>query len=302
MVVARAPGKVVLSGAYSVLWGSPAIVTAVDRYVTADTAARADFVTEELRAAKVRSAPSFNALELRRDGLKLGLGSSAAILAACLGALELESAPGLDDTALSARVLDRALIAHREAQGGGSGIDVATSCRGGTLLARLLPSHLSTERLCLPPGIVLGFLAAPEPASTPALLARVHQLEQCRPEEHRRLMLAQFRAAELAALACRAGQPEEFLSALAAQSNALFALGEAADAPIVTPAVRELSATALLSRAVVLPGGAGGGDIAVYAGLQPPPRELISLAERHSHVDLGLTWGARGLHAARPRC
>ncbi len=33
---ARAPGKVVLSGAYSVLRGAPAIVTAVDRYVEAD--------------------------------------------------------------------------------------------------------------------------------------------------------------------------------------------------------------------------------------------------------------------------
>ena len=35
-VIARAPGKVVLSGAYAVLEGAPALVAAVDRYVVAD--------------------------------------------------------------------------------------------------------------------------------------------------------------------------------------------------------------------------------------------------------------------------
>ena len=33
---ARAPGKLVLSGAYAVLEGAPALVAAVDRYAVAD--------------------------------------------------------------------------------------------------------------------------------------------------------------------------------------------------------------------------------------------------------------------------
>jgi phosphomevalonate kinase len=37
---ARAPGKIVISGAYAVLEGAPSVVTAADRYVTADTPAR----------------------------------------------------------------------------------------------------------------------------------------------------------------------------------------------------------------------------------------------------------------------
>ena len=36
-MIAKAPGKLVVSGAYSVLEGAPAIVVAVDRYAVADT-------------------------------------------------------------------------------------------------------------------------------------------------------------------------------------------------------------------------------------------------------------------------
>ena len=59
---ARAPGKLVLSGAYAVLYGAPAIVTAVSRYAIADTGRAAEFVTPEVRAAiGDRCAPWFDA-------------------------------------------------------------------------------------------------------------------------------------------------------------------------------------------------------------------------------------------------
>ena len=53
---ARAPGKVVLSGAYAVLAGAPAIVSAVSRYVTADTSRPAD--VRDRRSARPRSRPA----------------------------------------------------------------------------------------------------------------------------------------------------------------------------------------------------------------------------------------------------
>ncbi len=37
-MIARAPGKIVISGAYAVREGAPAIVAAVDRYAVADGA------------------------------------------------------------------------------------------------------------------------------------------------------------------------------------------------------------------------------------------------------------------------
>src|SRR5262245_37809403 len=136
-MIARAPGKVVISGAYAVLEGAPAIVAAVDRYVTADARRTADAVTPEVRAALGnRDAPAFDARALRRGDNKLGLGSSAAILVASLGAVALRDLGPLSDDALAAQVFEPALAAHRAAQGGGSGIDVAASTYGGVLIAQ----------------------------------------------------------------------------------------------------------------------------------------------------------------------
>ena len=79
-----------ISGAYSVLHGAPAIVSAVARFATVDTERKASIVTEEVKAALAReqAAPWFDATELREGVRKLGLGSSAAVLVASLFALE----------------------------------------------------------------------------------------------------------------------------------------------------------------------------------------------------------------------
>src|SRR5688572_33181913 len=100
-MIARAPGKLVLSGAYSVLEGAPALVAAVDRYALADEAREAPLITAEVRAAIAAGylieAPWFDASALRADaaagGRKLGLGSSAAILVASLAACAPPDAP-----------------------------------------------------------------------------------------------------------------------------------------------------------------------------------------------------------------
>ena len=79
----KAPGKVVLSGAYAVLEGAPAIVSAVSRYVSCDAERVAERLTPEVLAALPSGPfPAFDASELRDGGSKLGLGSSAAILVA----------------------------------------------------------------------------------------------------------------------------------------------------------------------------------------------------------------------------
>src|SRR5262245_30830565 len=73
-MLAQAPGKIVLSGAYAVLEGAPALVAAVDRYVIADATRDADLVTPEVRAAIGSGrAPWFDASALRARERKLGL-------------------------------------------------------------------------------------------------------------------------------------------------------------------------------------------------------------------------------------
>lgn len=292
---AAAPGKLVLSGAYAVLDGAPAIVAAVDRWVVADTSRAAEFVTPELEAALAgRPAPWFDASALRDDERKLGLGSSAAIVVACLAALALERSPDLDDRALADAVLSPALDAHRRAQQGGSGIDVAASARGGVLIATRAEG-LTLRATALPPGLVIETWTSGQPASTPALVGRVDALP---PAERKALLAPQADAAALAARAVDTGDAHAFVDALDRQHAALAALGAAAGAPIVTPAVAELRTLARREGATVLPSGAGGGDVALFVGRAPPSAALSARARALSHQALSLRLGARGVHRA----
>ncbi|HMJ52763.1 MAG TPA: hypothetical protein VK540_11825 [Polyangiaceae bacterium] len=302
-MMARAPGKVVLSGAYAVLEGSAALVAAVDRYVIADGRQEAEFVTPEVREAldnrgAIR-APWFDARALRDEASdrKLGLGSSAAILVASLAALELGTEPMLDDATLARRVFDAALCAHRIAQGGGSGIDVAASAFGGILRFQLpteagvLPTTTQVE---LPKPLVIRVWSSTSAASTSVMLAGVAALRKARPSEHRAILDELASAADAAAEA-RTGTA--YIAACRRQLAGLASLGRLAHVPIVTSEVAELDRAAQLAGAAVLPSGAGGGDIVLMVSEEPPNADLEDSARRLGLVPLSLALGARGVHA-----
>ena len=293
---ARAPGKLVLSGAYAVLHGAPAIATAVDRYVLADSSRAADFVTPEVEQAIGRErAPWFDASALRQAGQKLGLGSSAAILVASLAALELEARGALEPAELSRRVLESARLGHRSAQGGGSGIDVFASVLGGTFRFELGPDGPRAVPFELPAGVVIEAFWSGSAASTPRLLEQVRALSARQPELHDRLMGDQAAAARRAVAASDAA---ELVAALDAQGRALAALGDAAGAPIVPEEARRLAELAREVGAAVLPAGAGGGDIVLYVGLEPSSPAFRARAAELGHERLELGFGALGVHGA----
>jgi phosphomevalonate kinase len=297
-VKARAPGKIVMSGAYAVLDGAPAIVTAVDRYVLADAGRPPAFLTPEVaEAIGDATAPWFDASALRDQDRKLGLGSSAAILVASLAALELAARGSATDEQLCDAVLSRALAAHARAQGGGSGIDVATSTYGGTLLLTRHGETLEARRTALPRSLHVEVWGTLEPASTPALIGKVKRLKSDDPDQYARLMRAQELASKQAASAIEQGNAADFVEALAAQRRALFQLGRASGAPIVSDAVCELAELAAREAATVLPSGAGGGDIALYVGARPPSIALTDRARQLEHRPLALGLEARGVHA-----
>lgn len=285
---ARAPGKVVLSGAYSVLHGAPAIVSAVSRYVQADSARAADFVTDEVRAAlrPGQAAPWFDASALREGGRKLGLGSSAAILAASLYALE-GSSSSLEE------LFTRGLAAHRAAQGGGSGVDVAASTFGGTLVYRLSHGAPELSPVELPAALWLEVWTCPTSASTRELLAAVAELAERDPLLHERLLGAQADAATAAARSIE--EPVGFVAALRAQFEALSRLGAAAGVPIVTPELTDLSPLAEQQGGVLLPAGAGGGDIALFVGAAPSGASLRAELEKRAHRLLPIDLSAPGV-------
>ncbi|MGK3962465.1 hypothetical protein WMF38_56325 [Sorangium sp. So ce118] len=336
-MIVRAPGKLVLSGAYAVLEGAPALVAAVDRYVIADPARPADLVTEEVQAAidagaldraawfdaaALRSAaseapaapaagPSAPPLEASR---KLGLGSSAAILVATLAARAAargstmataaaavgavgDPMPAWDTRAL---FLD-ALAAHRRAQGGGSGVDVAASVYGGVLCCQLGPGgELAVTPHALPGRLVVEVFASDASARTSDMLERVRALAASAPEVHRALLGA---AAEGARAAVAAADVRALVAALDRQVDALAELGERAGAPIVTPALRRLRPAAAAEGASLAPSGAGGGDVSIFVGAAPPSAAFLEAARASGLERVPMSLGAPGVHvldAARP--
>lgn len=289
---ARAPGKLVLSGAYAVLEGAPAIVTAVDRYVIADASREADFVTPEVRCA-IGSAPApwFDASELRRDGRKIGLGSSAAIVVASLAARALREQPELDDAALADRVFALALRGHREAQGGGSGIDVITSAHGATRVCWLDAGGAVRSRAqVLPPGLRIDVYATDREASTRDMLARVRAFAR---SDHEAYAARIARLTDAARRAASGGTVESFVGALRDQVSELASMGDAAGAPIVPEELRDE-----VEGVAVIPSGAGGGDVVLCAGEPAACDACQSLLEGRGMQRLDIALGARGVHAA----
>jgi phosphomevalonate kinase len=298
-VIARAPGKLVVSGAYSVLEGAPCLVAAVDRFVIADAARPADFVTDEVRAAvemgAIDRAVWFDAAALREtapDGTsrKLGLGSSAAILAASLAAALHDR--HADEAALRAAIFPIALAAHQKAQGGGSGVDVAASVFGGVLRAQIpAPGALDVAPHALPEGTVVAVYASPVSASTRALLALVRALREADPARHRTCLDA---AGAGARAAIEARTIPALVAAIAAQTDALGALGDAAGAAIVTPDVAALRPIAEAEGGTFAPSGAGGGDIAFFVGNAPPSAAFARRATELGLARIDLAVGAPG--------
>jgi phosphomevalonate kinase len=273
MKAVRAPGKALLAGEYAVLHGAPAICVAVDRFVEAWLAPgrgtqQSPFTVAALEAAaritEDQSLLQSGELGVDSTGLyiqraKIGLGSSAAVTVAALGAaldardrLSSLSKPGL---------FAAAEAAHSAAQGGrGSGVDIATAIWGGVIRFVRKP-NVEVTPVTLPADLHLTFVYSGQSASTPALLARIDALARRDSARH----AAAIDRLTTAAMAFEAAlsNAQAVVEAAAAYGAAMAALGDAADAPIVTPALDRLSLIAQHHGGSAKPSGAGGGDLGV---------------------------------------
>jgi phosphomevalonate kinase len=291
----------VLSGAYAVLEGAPSIVAAVDRAVVADASIAASFVTDEVRAAieagVIERAPWFDASALRTtlpDGTsrKLGLGSSAAILVASIAAASGERLRCARSGSLADAVFPAAYAAHRKAQPGGSGIDVAASAFGGVITATIRDGGLDVAPHRLPEGTVVEVFASPVSASTGDLIRKVRAFAAADPIRYRRLLDA---AAHGSQAAKAATTTPALVAAISAQLDALAELGDLSGAGIVTPDAAAVRPEAAAEGATFGPSGAGGGDIAVYIGGGPSSERLRNIAQTHGYTLLDLDIGAPGI-------
>lgn len=276
-----APGKLLLTGAYAVLEGAPAIVVAVDRVATADTEKNAETSTREVELAfGANAAPYVDAAALFDGARKLGLGSSAAVLVAALAARKARGGADLASPCVRAELFAEARAAHAASQGGGSGADVAASVFGGVLRYSLA----GIAGVSLPRGLHLAAYFSGTSARTSELRAAVDELRTRQPTVHRECIEVLRMGAELACQALSQGRLDVFLAAADVTRNALARLGVASGAPIVPEQFVTLARFAARTGAVFLPSGAGGGDVGVFLGRMRPSRAFEDLAE-----DLGFT-------------
>ncbi|MEI8254271.1 MAG: hypothetical protein WCJ30_01215 [Deltaproteobacteria bacterium] len=271
MKIAIAPGKVMLAGEYAVLEGGDAIVMAVDRYVEARKGAGAPLPPESAAtlALAQREGPlggdhpmHLDTRALEEGGQKLGLGSSAA---GCAAALVL--AAYIEGVAIQARRKTLATLArrgHREAQGGGSGVDVLASVYGGVVkvsFPRGPGGEPVVEPIEWPSTLAWRVLWTGVPARTSDLIRDVRSFQDREPDAMKTI-LDELRGATAGfELSLRTRDAPGAVRAVREHFRAMDHLGRASQSPIVTDSMRQLAAEVEPLGAGIKPSGAGGGDI-----------------------------------------
>lgn len=263
-----APGKLVLVGEYAVLDGAGAVVAAVDRGVRCDvgpadtveivTPGDDRFVREALRGAPAARYTFSDWNPVALPG-KPGFGGSAAATVAAVVAAGLPEA--------------RAYEAHAAVQGGGSGVDVFASLRGGV---RRFPDGAPVP--CPP---ILAVWSG-RSASTGPRVARYRAW----PGRER------FVAESLALVASFGDAPAHVL---AEAYRLLRAMAADAGLDYDTPALSRIAALAVDHGGAAKPSGAGGGDVAVAILPDPDARAAFAAAcaaEGLAPIDVTVVPGA----------
>ena len=282
-ILASAPGKIVLSGEYAVLFGAPAICMAIDRRAvvslepgTECTVRTPGFTGEDPFAVVDAVSPGGRPLyeidldtsAFSENGNKIGIGSSAALTVALTAALEN-----------SADVMDQAMVAHARLQGGaGSGVDIATAVHGGLIWYRR--SSRSVEAIPWPDGLALRVIWTGVPVSTRAKLDKLFE----KPPRVTRMCFSDV--AEGMANAWCTAKADAVLGAYASYIKILKQFSVDHDLGIFDAGHEALTDAAMADGLIYKPAGAGGGDIGVLFGRDED--ELDAFVERRRELIHGV--------------
>jgi len=273
LVVASAPGKLVLMGEYAVLRGHEAIVAAVDVRATArvqglgplrvnhDEGGLLQACLDELAALGVRATGDLavDTSAFRDDAdQKLGLGSSAA---ACVATVHALLQAGANTSTVDVDFVHAAAQrAHRRFQRGrGSGIDVAASAWGGTLRFRRRGDDVDVEPAPrLPATLEIMPVWTGRPQDTRDFVGAVLALPDVDD-----IVAPLARATAGFVAACAAADDIGVLAAVDEARAGMASLGDRAGIDVVAPPHARVAALAAEHGGAAKPSGAGGGDVAL---------------------------------------
>lgn len=219
-------------------------------------------------------------------GLKLGLGSSAAVAVALTAALQSYCAVASDTEKL-------AMAAHDRFQGGqGSGVDVATSLHGGVIVYRRAGAE--SLKLDWPEGLHYQYLWSGQAANTAEKLAKLieHREQDATSDSMKRLS----DAAENVAAVWSLGDSGQILESFPAYIDALGQFSIDHDLGVFDAGHKELVHLATDMEIVYKPCGAGGGDIGiVLAACEDAINEFCGRARQQGFRNLDVAVAEQGL-------
>lgn len=213
---------------------------------------------------------------------KLGLGSSAAVLVALVGALFDALSFQVDIQGVSSFCCK----AHRRFQDGqGSGIDIAAAINGGVLGIRMTPAdtNLSIIRLAWPDGLFILPVWSGESASTVELLSRSDVYRDRYPGAFDKQMQNLQDYSERVHAAWREESVDNILTSLDGYERALRGFDREAAIGIITDAHERLRRLTEQHGARYKTSGAGGGD---FGFVFTDSRDVVD-AVRKDFVDAG---------------
>jgi len=216
------------------------------------------------------------------ESRKLGLGSSAAVLVALVGALF----DALAHTANIPGISSFCYAAHRRFQDGqGSGVDIAAAINGGVLANRMIgpDANLSIISLEWPESLFILPVWSGESASTVKLLSRFNAFREREPDTFDRQMQHLQDRAERVYTAWLDQSAENIITALDGYQQALRNFDREAGIGIITDVHEKLRCLAEHHDARYKTSGAGGGDF----GFAFTQSRDVADAVRNDFIDAG---------------
>ena len=293
-----APGKLFLAGEYAVLKGGPALLSPVrqrarvsitpnvsSKVITYTTTPKEYSLKEALRTLPLLKATvselghlkqlegaliSLDTSDFYRDGVKVGLGSSAALIVALIKSLE----PGIDKQ----EHLRKAIQCHSAFQRGiGSGADIALATENSPIVFRL---GQPPTPIMLPNNLHLLAIWSGEPASTTKYVTTVAKWGENNPESYQEKINELCRTAAELIECLKKGNSESFLAKVEEYDRGLEHLSSISGANFYNETHMNMRKKVELANCKYKPSGAGGGDFGIAYSTEK--KELLTLAEQLS--------------------